>query len=182
MPKPTPQRPWQEAILEVGGRAVVVALIWNRPVMRTDLFLDGASQLDARMIEEARLAAPAPMSDYEVWVEGLYGHQGPPQRSLVSPRMRVVALVAIVVLVPVFALDPRPSGVVAGSVAAIALVSLFVIWFRSWFVVGDRIHAYLLARPGFGDAGRKIRFFAAFGGYALGSFVIFLVTLLVLGS
>jgi hypothetical protein len=178
--KPKPQRPWQEAALEINGEPVTVALIWNRPIMRTDVFVAARSLIDGRTIDQARQSAPSPLSDYEVWIGGYFGNAIPPRRPLLPPRFALVALAALIALVGLFALVPRPSGLGAGAVVGVALVTLAVIWFRSWFVVLDRAHVHLLSHPELGDVGRQVRFFAAFIGYALASGAIVTAILIVL--
>ena len=179
--KPKPQRPWQEAVLEIDGQPVIVALIWNRPIMRTDVFVAGRSLIDGRTIDEARQSAPNPLSDYEVWIGGHFQNVVPPRRPVLPPRFALVALAAALPVVGWLALDPRPSGPGAGAVVAIALVTLAVIWFRSWFVVMERAHVHLLDHPELGDVGRQVRFFAVVLGYPLASGAVVTAILAVLG-
>lgn len=171
MPKPKPQRPWQETALEIDGQPVVVALIWHHPVMRTDVFLGARSLLDGRTIDDVRKAAPSPMSNYATWVGGLFWNKVAPRRPFLPRMLGLVALAAIVVPVALFALLPRPIGLAVGLawavVAFVAYLIVLLIWVRSWGVVAERAHLHLLTRPELGDAGRLVRFFAAFVGYGL---------------
>lgn len=162
----------------IEGEPIVVGLIWNRPIMRTDVFVGGRSLLDGRTLEEARQSAPNPLSDYEVSIGGYFRNEIPAYRPLLSPRLALLALAAVIVLVVLFALHARGPG--AGLVVGVALATLAVIWFRSWFVVMERAHVYLLAHPELGDLGRQVRFFTAFLGYALASGAIVSALLYVL--
>jgi len=164
---PTPQHPWQEVSITIEGQTFVVGLTWHVPVMRTDLFARGRSLLDDRPIEEVRGAAPPPLSNYEVWIGGLSRPFAVPRRSFLPGWMALVCIVSIVALLLIFSWQPRPSGLLAGLAAGVALLSLYLIWFRSWVVVLDRTHAYLLARPHLGDARRLAGFFGALVGYPL---------------
>jgi hypothetical protein len=180
MAKPTRRRPWETATLSSGGRAIVVALTWNVPVMRTDLFVDGLSQRDGVRIEDARADAPRPMGAYEDCIGGVFRYQVPSRRPFLRPWMAIVAVVCVVVLVVFVRIVPPPTGVAAGTVAAVPLVTLCVLWFRTWLVVAERTHVALLARPKHGETGRLVVFWVVFVGYGLGGVVglIALVALL----
>jgi len=178
--KPKPQRPWQEVSLDLAHQPVVVALTWHRPIMWTNVFVAGRSLLDGRTIEEARQTAPAPLSDYEVWIGGLFSNEVPPYRPLLPARFALAALAAIDAVVVLFVVVPRPSGLGAALVVGVAYWTLAAIWFRSWFVVMDRAHVHLLSHPELGDLGRQLRFFAAFVSYALASAAIFIAILVLL--
>lgn len=168
VPKPTPQRPWHETSLDVEGEVVVVALIWANLVMQTDVFVAGRSLLDARTLEAARASAPSSLTDYEVWPGLVHvGAELPAWRPLLPRWMAFTAFLAVATMGALLVVEPRPSGVVVGAVALIALGALAAIWFRSWFVVLDRAHSYLMSHPEFGDRGRRIRFWGAVLGYPL---------------
>jgi hypothetical protein len=55
------------------------------------------------------------------------------------------------------------------------------VWLRSWFIVLDRVHARLLARPNLGDAPRLASLAAVFVGYPLVSLLVVVVLLFGLG-
>ena len=163
--KATPQRPWRETALEIDGTPVVFAAIWNRPVMHTDVFVDGRSLRDRRTIEIARASAPEPETNYEVWIGGLFRRTVPGRRSFLPRWMAAMAAVSLVALVLLFVWMARPSGVVAAAVVVVAMVVLFLIWFRSWAIVIERVHLALLDRPDLDDRRRLAWFFAAFLAY-----------------
>jgi hypothetical protein len=170
--RPSQQHPWREMEVTIGGQTVVVALTWHFPVMRTDVFADGRSLLDGRTIEAARQAAPPPRSDYEVRLGGLYRAGVPATRPLITPLMAVLGLASIVALIVLIVREPVVDGPLAGLLAAVAVLSLTMIWFRSWAVIADRAHAWLMARPELGDPARLLAFFGAFIGYAVVSVVV----------
>ena len=72
MPKPRPQRPWQDTTVDIDGEPVRVALTWHFPVMRTDVFVRGRSARDGRTIEAARADAPHALTNYEVWFGAMF--------------------------------------------------------------------------------------------------------------
>ena len=170
--KPSQQHPWRETEVSIDGETLVVALTWHFPVMRTDVFARGRSLIDGRTVDDARRAAPAPRSDYEVWLGGLYRAGVPAKRPLLTPLMALVGLASVAALALLVLWRPRPGGPVAGLVAAVALIGLALIWFRSWSVVTDRAHAWLSVRPKLGDPARLLGFFGAFIGYAVVSVVV----------
>jgi hypothetical protein len=170
--KPSQQHPWREADVTIDGETLIVALIWHVPVMRTDVFAGGRSLLDGRTVDDARQAAPAPRSDYEVWLRGLYRARIPAKRQLITPLMALVALASVVALAFLMVWQPRPAGPLAGLVAAIAMVGAALIWFRSWAVITDSAHGWLIVRPELGDPVRVLGFFGAFIGYAVVSVVV----------
>jgi len=166
--KPTRRRPWEIATLGAGGRAVVVALTWNLPVMRTDVFVDGLSLRDGGRIEDARAAAPPPLGAYEDAIGGLFGYEVPARRPFLRRWMSIAAVASVVVLVVFVRIEPPPTGVVAGAVGVVPFVTLCVLLFWTWLVVVERTHLTLLARPQLGETGRLILFWAAIIGYGLG--------------
>ena len=170
--KPSQQHPWRVTDVTIDGETLVVALTWHFPVMHTDVFAGGRSLLDGRTVDDARQAAPAPRSDYEVWLGGLFRGGVPATRPLVTPLMALVGLGSVVALASLVVWRPRPAGPVAGLVAAVALVSLGLIWFRSWAVIRDRAHASLISRPELGDPARVLALFGALIGYAVVSVAV----------
>jgi len=55
------------------------------------------------------------------------------------------------------------------------------VWLRSWYIVLDRVHARLLARPDLGDARRLASLGAVLVGYPLLSLTLIIVLLGLLG-
>lgn len=162
---PAPQRPWQEATIEVDGEPIVVAVSWHRPVMHTDVFVGGRSLRYGRTLEAARSVAPKPASDYETWIGGLYRYRIPPRPALVTRWMGVVGVISLLALVVLFIWMARPSGVVAAVITLVALVALFFIWFTSWTAVTTRVHLSLLDRQELDDSRRVAWFVAVLLGY-----------------
>ncbi len=175
VPKPTSQHPWRETTIEADGTSAVVALIWHRPVMRTDLFVEGRSMVDGRSLEAARATAPRALTAYEAWVGDFYGGERPPSRPLLPRPMAALLLVALLAVLAPFVVTSRPSGIPAAVVVLVASVSIFILWLRSWMVVLERAHTYLLRRADLGDGRRFLGFFAVLVGYPIATFVPILV-------
>ena len=171
MDRPTRRRPWTEAPLGSNGRAIVVSLTWNVPVMPTDVFVDGMSIRDGGGVEAARGAAPSPMGVYEDRIGGLFAYRVATRRPFLRRWMSVVAVVAVVVLVVFVRIEPPPTGILAGTIVAVPLTTLCVLWFRTWIVVIGRTHRALLARPELGDTGRLARFWTTLVLYGIGGVV-----------
>jgi hypothetical protein len=163
--KPAPQRPWVEATVEIDGEPVIVAVRWHRPVIHTDLFVDGRSVRDGRTIEAARVAAPKPASNYETWIGGLYRYRIPGRPAVMTRWMAVAGVISLLALAVIFIWMVRPSGVVVGAVALVAMVVLFFVWFASWTALTTRVHLALLDRPELDDTRRVAWFTAALLGY-----------------
>ena len=170
--KPAPQRPWEEATIELDGEPVIVALRWHRPVMRTDVFVGGRSVRYGRTLEDARNAVPPPASNYEVWVGGLYRNRIPTRPALVTRGMAVVAVVSLLALALILIWMTRASGIVLAAVVGAALFALFFVWFWSWTAVTTRVHLALLDRPELDDSQRLAWFVAAFLGYPVISIAV----------
>ena len=72
-------------------------------------------------------------------------------------------------------LAPIPVGIPRAVAMAALMISAFAIgavWFRSLFIVLDRVHQWSLARPELGDWRRVLAFYATLLGYAAASFAI----------
>ena len=163
--KPSPQEPWRDTTIEIDGEPVDVALIWNRPVLYTDVFVRGRSVRDRRTVEQARAAAPRPATSYETWIGGMYRYGRPMWRPILSPWMAVLAVVSAVALLVVLVWMARPSGLVAAVVVVVALVVGFWVWFTTWTALMARVHLALLRRPELGETRRLAWFTAAMLGY-----------------
>lgn len=183
MPGPTPQRPWRETATTIAGEPVVVSLTWHFPVMRTDVFVGGRSLRDRRTIEAVRADAPRALTNYEVWLGGLF--QVPFFGSRPRPPRFAPVLVVAAAAVWVLALVASPYLLEWRGIAAVALVATSVVlvlsFLWSWLIVAERIHRALLARPRLGDAGRVLAFFAGFVAYPIVAMLVF-GTLIVLIS
>lgn len=179
--KPTPQIPWCDAVFQVDGQDVLVALIWHVPVMRTDVFVGGRSARDGRPVDDVRRDAPAALTNYEVWLGGLFatpifGSRPHP------PRGWPVALAACgLIWIVAFAVSPLPPEFRAagGALLAVSGVVLCVAYIWSMLAVGERVHRALLARPSLGDR-RVFVWFAAFFGYALSVLIVLALAVVVL--
>jgi len=165
VPKPTPQRPWRETRIEIDGEPVDVAVISNRPVMHTDVFVGGRSVRDRRTLEQAREAAPRPATNYETWIGGYYGHRRPMWRPVLSRGMAILAVISAVALVVLLVWMARPSGLLAGLAVIVALVLGYWAWFTTWTALMARVHLALLKRPELGETRRLAWFTAAMLGY-----------------
>jgi hypothetical protein len=178
LPKPTPQRPWRDAAFEVQGEAVLIGLTWHFPVMRTDVFVGGRSVRDGRQVDAVRAAAPAALSNYEVWLGGVY--RTPPFGSRPHPPRAwpvvVAAAIAMWVLAIAWSPFPDPLRLPAAAVLAISGVVLILSMLSSMLAVGQRVHEALLTRPSLGDW-RVALWLGAFCGYVL---VVFVAVWLVL--
>ena len=163
--KPAPQRPWEEATIEVDDEPVIVVASWHRPVMHTDVFVAGRSVRYGRTIEAARAGAPRPATNYETWVGGLYRYRIPGRPAIVTRWMAVAGVVSVLALAVVFIWMARPSGLVAAVITLVALIALFFIWFTSWTAITTRVHLALLDRPELDDTRRVAWFTAALLGY-----------------
>jgi hypothetical protein len=163
--KPAPQRPWVETTIDVDGQQVVIAVSWHRPVMHSDVFVGGRSIRSGRPIEVARSAAPRPASNYETWVGGLYRYRIPGRPALATRWMAIAGAISLLALAVIFIWMVRPSGVLVGAIALVAMVVLFFIWFASWTAVTTRVHLALLDRPELDDTRRVAWFTAALLGY-----------------
>jgi hypothetical protein len=91
---------------------------------------------------------------------------------MLTRLMALVGLASVVALALLVVWRPRPAGPLAGLVAAVAVLGLGLIWVRSWAVITDRAHAWLISRPELGDPARVLGFFGAFIGYAVVSVVV----------
>ena len=169
MRKPTEPRPRVEGSFDVAGTEVVIALEWNGPIMRTNVYIDGVSLLDGGHIETDRAAAPRPVRGYDLWFRPPV--RGPIDPPLMSPLLAALAAVSglVVFIVPVPILLPRLVG-------ALYLAGL---WFWTWYVLTARTNAYLLRRPELGDLRRVLAMGAVFLGYPALGLVIFLAASLV---
>jgi hypothetical protein len=163
--KPTPQDPWHETRIEIDSEPVDVALIWNRPVLHTDVFVGGRSVRDRRTLEQARAAAPRPATNYETWIGGLYRYRRPMWRPILSPWMAIIAVVSALALGVVLIWMARPSGLIAAAVVVVAMVVGFWVWFTTWTALTTRVHLALLKRPELGETRRLAWFTAALLGY-----------------
>jgi hypothetical protein len=174
MAAPTPQVPWREARTTIAGEPVVIGLTWHFPVMHTDVFLGGRSVRDGRSLESVRGDAPKALTNYEVWLGGLF--RVPFFGSRPRPPRFAPVLVAIAVGVWVIALVASPLApawrlpVAAALVVTGVVVMLSFVW--SWVVVAERIHRALLGRPQLGDAGRVLAFFAGLVAYPIVAMLI----------
>jgi hypothetical protein len=169
MAAPTPQVPWREAHTTIAGAPVVIGLTWHFPVMHTDVFIGGRSLRDGRTLDSVRGDAPDAMSNYEVWLGGLFRvpfFSSRPRPPRFAPM--AVAIAAVVWIVALFAspFPPEWRGIVAAVLAAtgVTLVLSFV-W--SWLAVAERLYRALLARPQLGNAARVVAFFAGFLAYPI---------------
>jgi hypothetical protein len=165
LPKPSPQRPWRDTRIEIDGEPLDVALIWNRPVMHTDVFVGGRSVRDRKTLDQARGAAPRPATTYETWIGGVFRYRLPPRRPIVTFWMAVVAIVSALALGVVLFWMVRPSGLLAALVVGVAMIAFFFVWFLSWTALTARVHLALLSRPELGDQQRVAWFTAALLGY-----------------
>lgn len=163
--KPTPQQPWHETRIEIDREPVDVALIWNRPVVHTDVFVRGRSIRDRRTIEQAREAAPRPATNYETWIGGLYRYRRPMWRPILSPVMAIAGVVSALALVVILIWMSRASGLILGVVAVVAMVLGYTVWFMTWTALMARVHLALLRRPELGETRRLAWFTAAMLGY-----------------
>jgi hypothetical protein len=169
MAAPTPQVPWREAHTTIAGESVVIGLTWHFPVMHTDVFVGGRSLRDGRTLDSVRGDTPRAMTNYEVWLGGLFRVPFFGSRPR-SPRFAtlLVAIAAAVWIVALFAtpFPPEWRGVVAAVLAATGIVlMLSFVW--SWLVVAERLHRALLARPRLGNAARVLAFFTGFVAYPI---------------
>ena len=168
IPKPTPQRPWREATFSIAGEPIRVALTWHVPVMLTDVFLRGRSVRDGRTIDQARADAPAPLTNYEVWVGAMvatpfFGSRPRPPRAWPA----LVLGCAVIWLVGLAASPFAPAVrllVAATLLITGALLTLAFAW--SILAFSQRILVALLTRPAIGDW-RVGVWFAAVVGYVL---------------
>lgn len=64
-------------------------------------------------------------------------------------------------------IPPGPELVVSSSVLSIGTLVLAAVWYRSWLIVIDRTHKWLLRHPELGDGKRVLGFFAALLEYPL---------------
>ena len=183
IPKPTPQRPWREATFLIDGQPIEVALAWHFPVMQTDVFIDGRSIRDGRSIDAARAEAPRALTNYEVWLGGLF--RMPPLGSRPRPPRAWPAVVTacVAIWVVVLAASPLASSFRQVAAAALAISGLLLMLALLWTMgaVGHRVHVALLARPGLGDW-RVALWFAAFIGYPLLVMLVAATLLFVLAS
>ena len=163
--KPTPQQPWRETRIEIDDEPVEVVLISNRPVMFTDVFVNGRSIRDRRMLEQAREAGPPPATNYETWIGGLYGYRRPMWRPILSPGMAIIAVISAVALIDILVWMARPSGLLAALVVVVAMVLGYVVWFTTWTALMARVHLALLKRPDLDETRRLAWFTAAMLGY-----------------
>jgi hypothetical protein len=163
--KPTPQQPWHETRIEIDREPVDVALIWNRPIVHTDVFVRGRSVRDRRTIEQAREAPPRPATNYETWIGGLYRYRRPMWRPILSPVMAIAGVVSALALVVVLIWMSRASGLILGVVAVVAMVLGYTVWFTTWTALMARVHLALLRRPELGETRRLAWFTAAMLGY-----------------
>jgi len=182
VPKPTRQDPWREAALSVDGETFVVSLIWAFPVMQTDLFADGRSLIDGRPILDVREDAPPALGFYETCVGGYYHYTVPERRQLVDRRVAIVAMSALVIFILLVGWRPRPTtGVIPVGILFVGLVAgmgLMLVWLRTFAVVLERTHVYLLGHPSLGERGRVLRFLAMLVAYPAISFAAFALFLL----
>ena len=165
VPKPSPQEPWRETRIEIDGEPVDVALIWNRPVLQTDVFVGGRSVRDRRTIDQARAATPRPATNYETWVGGMYRYRRPMWRPILSPGMAVLAVISAGALLLILVWMAQPTGLIAGVVVIVALVLGYWVWFTTWTALMARVHLALLRRPELGETRRLAWFTAAMLGY-----------------
>ena len=179
---PTPQAPWREAHTTIAGEPVVIGLTWHFPVMHTDVFVGGRSLRDSRTLDSVRGDAPKALTNYEVWLGGLFqvpffGSRPRPPRYAVLMVFAAAVWVFAVVAAP---FPPEWRGTVAAALA-VSWVVLVLGFIWSWIVVAERLHRALMARPQLGDAGRVLAFFAGFVAYPLvAMLVVVVVGLLVL--
>jgi hypothetical protein len=183
LPKPTRQRPWREAAFEIDGETVVIALSWHFPAMRTDVFVRGRSARDGRQIEAVRADAPAPLSNYEVWIGDLFRTPFFGSRPRPPRGWPVVVAAALLIWVAVLTVSPFPPAlrVVAALAAVVSAVVLIIAFVWSMLAFGQRVHESLLARPKGGGA-RVVLWFVAFVGYTLVGVVVVGITMAALGA
>jgi len=165
LPKPKARRPWREAQIEIDHEPVAIVLIWNRPVMQTDVFVGGRSVRDRRTLDQARETAPKPAGLYETTIGALFWYQRPARVPLVSRWVAALAVVSLLALGILLIWMARPSGLLAALIVGIAMVALFIGWFATWNAVLARVHLALLDRPDLGDQRRVAWFTAALLGY-----------------
>jgi len=173
--KPAPQRPWEEATVEVDGEPVLVAASWHRPVMHTDVFVGGRSLRYGRTLEAARNVVPPPASNYEAWIGGLYRYRMPTRSAIVTRGMAVVAVISLLALAVILIWMARPSGLFLALIVGAAMLALFVVWYVSWQAVTTRVHLALLDRPELEDSRRLAWFLAAFLVYPVLSIAVLVV-------
>ena len=165
VPKPTPQEPWRETRIEIDDELVDIAVIWNRPVLYTDVFMRGRSVRDRRTLEQAREAGPRPATNYETWIGGIFRYRRPMWRPILSPVMAVLAVASALALVVMVFWAARPSGLIAGFLFIVAMVVGSWVWFTTWSALMARVHLALLKRPELGETRRLAWFTAAMLGY-----------------
>jgi hypothetical protein len=163
--KPAPQQPWHETRIEIDGEPVDVAVSFNRPVMHTDVFVGGRSVRDRRTLDQARAAAPRPVTNYETWIGGLFSYHRPTWGPILSRRTGIIAVLCALAVGVVLVGMSRPSGLLAVVLLTVGFYGGLVIWFVTWRAVMARVHLALLRRPQLGDQQRVAWFTAAMLGY-----------------
>lgn len=155
LPKPTPQTPWEECLVEIAGETVVVALI-SSFVMQTDVFVGGRSLIDGRTLDAARLMAPERVRGYQLWARQFATERWRPTRDEVAYMLALAAVFGLVVFAW-FAVRgglTAEHAVVGGTFTAV-WVAMMLIGIHLWFGAAGWVVTRLLARPDLGDVRRS---------------------------
>lgn len=173
---PSSRMPWSETHLLIGEATVTVAMTRGQLVPDVEVFANGRSLRSGRTIDEARRAAPAPVSAFQSWTHVNVG--GVSDASLMPRWARVLALVcvALVALAPASRRSSDPStwlGVLSAN-------AVFLLGVRAWLILTARTRRYLTLRPDLGDRERLLRLVTVFVGIPLIAAVgIFAVTIVI---
>ena len=161
--KPRPQDPWRERALVVGGRAVLVAVIWAA-VMQTDVFIDGRSVLDGRSIDERRRDAPEAVHGYELWFGRFVGGGVLPTTLEVAYLAAIAGVFGLITVAALWVRGVEPPRVALGGILYAAALFLILMGVQLWFGLTGEVNRRLLARPDLGDARRVALISIAFIG------------------
>lgn len=111
---------------------------------------------------------------YDMWIGGYFRHEVPPKRPFVTPRLAVIAAVSIATWALLLAREPLPPAfrLPAGGALVVTYFGGLLVWIRTWSVVIERAHVWLLARADLGDVRRVVLFFSVFVGYGIVSLIV----------
>ena len=109
-----------------------------------------------------------------MWIGGYFRHEVPPKRAFLTPRLAFIATVSIATWALLLALEPLPPEfrIPAAGALIVAYLAGLVVWIRSWSVVIERTHVWLIARPDLGDVRRVALFLGLFVGYGIVSLIV----------